>query len=91
MIDAYKYAYISGAATTQVFTGLGRLIAIVVNTPAAATIGLIDGTAGTTVNIGQLAASVPANRYKYGITLAQGLRIITAGATDITVIYAPQG
>lgn len=85
--DNYKYAHLSGAATTQVFTGPGRLIRIVVNTTAAATIGIIDNTSGTTVNVGSLAASVAAGSYDYFIQLATGLRIIVAGASDVTVVY----
>lgn len=81
------YTRISTATTTQVVTGTGTLVAIVVNTTAAGTIGLIDGTSGTTVNIGQIAASVAAGTYTYNITFGAGLRIVTGAASDITVVW----
>lgn len=83
----YKYAYISTATTTQVKTGNGILRAIVVNTTAAGAISIIDGTSGSTVNIGSLKASVVEGTYHYDLVFNAGLRIITAGASDITVIY----
>ncbi len=84
--DNYKYTYITTATTTQVLTGQGSLVRIIVNTTAAGTIGLIDGTSGTTVNIGQLKASIPEGTYEFGIQLTSGLRIVTGGASDITVV-----
>lgn len=80
-------AYISTATTTQVKTGAGFLHCITVNATTAFTIGLIDNTSGTTVNIGQLKASVPEGTYCYDVPFATGLRIITGGASDITVSY----
>lgn len=87
--DNYKRAYISTATTTQVDTGNGSLIAIVVNTTAAGAVSIIDNTAGSTVNIGSLKASIAENTYWYLTAYASGLRIITAAASDITVIYDP--
>jgi hypothetical protein len=87
--DDYKYAYIATATTTQVYTGGCRLIRIVVNTTAAGTINIIDGTAGSTTNVGLLKASVAEGTYYYGIKLTTGLRVITGGASDITVVYTP--
>lgn len=83
----YSYAYISTATTTQVKSGAGYLYAITVNTTAAGAISIIDNTSGSTVNIGSLKASVVEGTYFYNIPFGTGLRIITAGASDITVIY----
>jgi hypothetical protein len=82
--------YIAGAATTQVKTGRGRLRRIVLNKPvASSTIGLIDGTAGTTVNIGTITNTTDVKPYylEYNIEFHAGLRIVTSGADDITVVY----
>jgi len=87
--DNYKVAHISSAATTQVDTGNGSLIAIVVNTTAAGAISVIDNTAGSTVNIASLKASIAENTYWFLTAYAAGLRIITAAASDISVIYDP--
>lgn len=82
----YKYTYISTATTTQVLTGQGVLVRIIINTTAAGTIGIIDGTAGTTVNVGQIAASAAVGHYEYGIQVVNGIRIVTGAASDITVV-----
>lgn len=83
----YQYTYITTATTTQVFTGRGKLQAITINTPAAGTIGIIDGTTGTTVNVGLIAAS-STGTFAYNNVISQGLRIVTGAATDITVTWA---
>lgn len=85
--NEYQYTNITSATTTQVATGKGKLHAIVVNTTAAGTIKIIDNTTGTTANIGTLKASVAENTYFYDCYFAKGLRIVTAGASDITVIW----
>lgn len=87
--DNYKVAHISTATTTQVDTGNGSLIAIVVNTTAAGAISIIDNTTGSTVNIGSLKSSIVENTYWFLCGYAAGLRIITAAASDISVIYDP--
>ncbi len=83
----FKYTYISTATTTQVEPSQGRtLVAITVNTTSAGAIGIIDGASGTTVNVGQLKASVAEGTYWYNVVMSKGIRIVTAGASDITVI-----
>jgi hypothetical protein len=83
----YAGKYISTATTTQVKTGAGTLIAIVVGTTSAGTIKIIDGTAGSTVNVCELQASILPGTYMFNTTFESGLRIVTAGASLITVIY----
>lgn len=83
----YSYNYITSATTTQVKTGAGFLHSITVNATAAGTIGIIDGISGTTVNIGQLKASVAEGTYIFDVEFSTGLRIITGAASDITVSY----
>jgi hypothetical protein len=85
--EAYEKAYISTATTTQVKTGAGVLHAIVVGETAAGAISIIDNTTGSTVNIGTLKASIVEGTYTFDVAFATGLRIITAGASKITVIY----
>jgi hypothetical protein len=85
--EQFSYAYIASATTTQVKSGATFLKAIVVNTTAAGTIGIIDNTSGSTVNVGQLKASVVEGTYEYNIRLSAGLRIVTGAASDITVVY----
>lgn len=79
--------YISTATTTQVVSSPAILVGIVVNTTAAGTIGIIDGTSGTTVNVGQLKASVAEGTYTYNCIMKSGIRIVTGAASDITVLW----
>lgn len=86
--NGFQYTYISSATTTQVATGLVKLHYIVVNETAAGTIGIIDNITGTTVNVGQLKASVAEGTYRYDITCGVGLRIVTGAASNITVCWS---
>lgn len=83
------YARISTATTTQVYTGQAILRAIIVNATAAGTIGIVDNTTGTSVNVGQLKASVVEGTYEYNTILKKGIRIVTGSTSDITVVYKP--
>jgi hypothetical protein len=87
---ASQYYYIAGAATTQVKTGRGRLRRIVLNKPvASSTIKIIDGTSGTTANVATITNTTDVKPYflDYNKIFMNGLRIVTSGADDITVIY----
>lgn len=84
----YKKTYISTATTTQVFTGRGMLHAIVVGETAAGAISVIDNTSGSTVNIASLKASIAEGTYRFDCSISNGLRIITAGASKITVAWS---
>jgi len=89
-MSAYRenqYKNITTGTTTQVVTGRGFLRAITVNTTAAGTIKIIDGTTGTTANIGTLASSVAVGTYRYDVVFANGLRIVTGAASDITISW----
>lgn len=87
MNDDYRYTYIGEATTTQVKTGAGYLHAIVVGETAAGQISIIDNTSGSTVNLGALKASIVEGTYTFDCHFQTGLRIITAGASKISVIY----
>lgn len=86
--EDYLYNYISTATTTQVKIGAGILHAIVIGETAAGAISVIDNTAGSTVNIAELKASIVEGTYTFNCKFAAGLRIITAGASKITILYA---
>jgi len=87
MEQAFEKAYISSATTTQVKTGAGVFHSIVVGETAAGAISIIDNTTGSTVNIGRLKASIVEGTYEFDVAFSAGLRIITAGASKITVVY----
>lgn len=87
---ALTYTYITTATTTQVKTGAGILHKIVLNKPvASSTIKLIDNTSGTTANIGIITNTTDVKPYEliYDCRFTTGLRIVTSGADDITVVW----
>jgi hypothetical protein len=86
--EDYKYSYIDSATTTQVKSGNGTLHRIVVGETAAGAISIIDNTSGSTVNLATLKASIAENSYEFNIAFGTGLRIITAAASKITVVYS---
>jgi len=70
-----------------VFDGACTLIAIMVGTTAAGSIKIIDNNTGTTTNVGELQASILPGTHEFNVGLAVGLRIVTAAASLITVVY----
>jgi hypothetical protein len=91
---ASTYTVPTGSATTQVITRSGNLMAIVVNKPVnSTTIKLIDGTSGTTANMGTIThTSTAPNPYviQYGprgMRFKTGLRVVLSGADDVTLIW----
>ena len=86
MRDDYNKTYISSATTTQVHTGACRLHSIVVGTTTATALKVIDGTSGSTTNVGELKASVAEGVYEFNCHMAKGIRIVS-GAGDYTIIY----
>jgi len=88
----YQYTSITSAATTQVFTGKGMLKAIIVNDAGTGgTVKIIDGTSGTTANIGtiNLAATpyIPGD-IQYSIYIASGLRLVTSNTPNLTIAWS---
>lgn len=87
----YQAEYITTATTTQVKGGPGTLHKIILNKPvASSTITLIDNTSGTTANIGIITNTTDVKPYEleYNIRFSEGLRIVTSGIDDITVVYS---
>ena len=82
----FEKTYLTGAATTQVVTGPCILGSIVLNTNGG-TVGIIDGTTGTTVNVGQIAADAPEATYEYNCVMKTGIRIVLGATADITVTW----
>lgn len=87
VLQDYEKTYISTQTTTSVFTGPGTLVAIVVGTTANGAIDIVDNTAGTTANVGSLKANIVEDTYTFNCAIKLGLRIVTAAASKITVIW----
>lgn len=84
----FNYAHIATATTTQVKTGRGTLHSIIVGTTAAGAITISDSTSAGTPAIAILKASIAEGTYIFDVNFGTGLRITTAGASDITVCYS---
>jgi len=80
------YVYISTATTTDIFSGQGRLKKIVIGETSAGAITISD-TSGSNV-IAVLKANIVEGEYEFDIAVAQGLRIVTAGASKLTAVYS---
>ncbi len=87
VLTDFEYTYKDTAATSQIFTGQGVLVAIVLGETANNVINIIDHTSGSTVNIGQLKASIAEGRFEFNCVIKTGLRIIAAGNSKFTVIW----
>lgn len=88
LMDKYNnYTYISTATTTQVVTGPAILKKIIVGTTSAGAIQIIDNTTGSTTNLAELQASVLPGVYEFNVVCSTGIRIVTAGASLITVVW----
>lgn len=83
---------ITTATTTQVKTGPCVLKRIVFNVPVSAgTVTIIDGTAGTTSTHGVITSTADLKPFviELGYRLSTGLRVVTAQAQDITLVWEP--
>ncbi|HEY7855891.1 MAG TPA: hypothetical protein VIC32_05560 [Terriglobales bacterium] len=88
------YAYIVTAATTAVKATAGVLHKIVINTPAAGTIGLYDVASGScsgTPGSGKFAfitvtSSTQPVTLRYDVKTANGICVVTSAAMDITAV-----
>ena len=80
--------YISTATTTQVYTGPCKLVRVVVGETSAGAITIEDDNAsvsGPTVAV--LKASIVEGVYDFDVAMANGIKVTTAGASKITVVY----
>jgi len=87
VLPNYTYNNITSATTTVVKSSAGVLHAITVNATAAGAITIYDNTAASGSKIATLKASIGENTYVYDVTFGNGLTIVTAAASDITVSY----
>lgn len=84
--DNYKTTYISSATTTDVTSVAGILAYITVLETAAGAITIYDATSGnTTTTVGVMKASIAEGTYWFLRRQAQGIQVVTAGASKIVV------
>ena len=82
------HTYIATNTTTNIFVGPGTLKKIIVGETAAGAITVYDEVAGgTTKIVAVLKASIAEGEYEFDVAVGQGLQIVTAAASKITVVY----
>lgn len=87
--DNYNSTYIATATTTQVVNAPCRLVRIILTETAAGTITIYNETGSGTTDIKALMkASIVEGTYEFGVKCSAGLKIVTAGASKLTVVWA---
>ncbi len=87
-----KGVHISTATTTVVKSNPGLLHTVVINTTSAGTITLYDNASAATGNvIAVIKGSVLEGSFFYDTEFVNGLVVVTAGASDITVTVGASG
>lgn len=92
--DSYKSTYIAAGATTAITGTTGKmtkLIRITVGETAAGAIKVYDAVSGGALDANQkaeLKASIAEGTYEYGITMSQGLQIVSLGNSKFTVVWS---
>lgn len=83
----YSKTNIATATTTQVLSGVGVLHSVNINKGvAASTVSIYDATSGTTNPIAVIDSAL-SNSFIYDAVIATGIRVVTSGATDVTISY----
>lgn len=82
-----SFLNITTATTTTVKSGAGFFHCVVINTTAAGTITIYDNTAASGTKIGTIVASAGVATYLYDVKFNNGLTLVTAAASDLTVSY----
>lgn len=86
-MNPINFTNISTGTTTTVKSGRGTLARITVNTTAAGAITVYDNTSAAGTKIATLPSSAVVGTYEFGCRFLTGLTIVTAAASDITVIW----
>lgn len=88
--DGKYFKNITSAATTQVKVGNSRLLRIAVNKPvASSTITVTDDDGTTSVALAVITNTTDVKPYfiDFDVRCTNGIKIVTSGADDITVVY----
>lgn len=83
-----KATRITTATTTTIKTGTGIIHRIVVAVSVASTITLNQYVNGVATTIMVLGVSFPVGSYELNIECSGKIEIITAGASDLTIVWA---
>lgn len=83
----FQFTNITAGTTTDITSGHQAVLRyITVNTTAAGTITVYNGTTSDS-KVATLKASVAEGTYRFDCVCSKGITVVTAAASDITVIY----
>lgn len=86
-LERFSYAYISSIATTPVKGSAGFLHSITVGETAAGAITIYDHPTGVGTVVAVLKASVAEQTFIFDVAFTNGLTIVTAAASKLSVSY----
>lgn len=91
--DSYSSTFVGSAATTAITGTVGtncKLIRIVVGETAAGAIKVYDAVSGGALASNQkveLKASIVEGDYDFGITMSQGIQVVSLAGSKFTVVW----
>ena len=83
----HSSSYISTATTTEVSKLPTTIVGILLTETAAGSITVINGQGVSDVTIAVLKASIVEGYYPMNISCPKGIKIVTAAASKLTVIF----
>jgi len=91
--DSYSSVYVASGATTAITGATStncKLIRIVLGETAAGAIRVYDAVSGGATAANQkaeLKASIVEGEYDFGITMAQGIQVVSLAGSKFTVVW----
>lgn len=86
-MDTGNYKYIATATTTVCQATPCILRRLIITEPVASTIIVYDNATGAGDIVASFVASAPAGTYEFNVPCRNGLTVITAGASKLTVVF----
>jgi hypothetical protein len=87
-MENLSWENLSGSGTFTLKSGPGYLHTLVINSTAAGAITLYDNTSAAGKKIAILKSNVVEGTYLYDLSFTDGLTIVLAAASDITVSFS---
>ncbi len=88
---AGSYAHITTATTTDVSSVACVLKRVCINGGTAGAVTIRDDTTGGSTTpiavIAAAAAATPSGVHEFNVKMANGIQVVTAAATDVTIVY----
>jgi len=87
IVEANDFVNIATATETEVKASSGILATVVVNGGTMGAITIYNGAVAGGLKVATIAAPLAGMLFPYGVHCPNGITVVTAAATDITVTY----